>query len=114
MLCDELKEYYNDDHPLGPISSPKVENQDIFQHLFDTDNVLYSEMSRHPSLIIGRRGAGKTALLHSIYMGSHYKYVVELPAQIAFRKVVISIQEMGKDDVFVEEVAELWNIIFWV
>ncbi len=113
MSNTAIAEYFTEDEPFGPIVSPDMKDMDIMQTLFCKDNLIYHEMKLLPSLIIGRRGAGKTALLRSIYFDKRYKHVVELPAEVLFRQIISAIEEMSKNTLFVEEVARLWTTVFW-
>lgn len=108
-----LKEYFRTNQPLGPVVVPDNRSEEIIKALFYKENRIHSEMARHPSPIIGRRGSGKTAFMVSAYLDPDYKIRIELPAEQAFRKIIDSIEEMSTGVVFTEEVAALWNTILW-
>ena len=114
MQKPTLFDFFTKEQPFGPITSPNVKDPSLLQHVFCTENLIYYEMSGRPSLIIGRRGAGKTAFLQSIHLNPTYKVIIELPTHKAFREIVDSIQKMGRGTaVFAEEISDLWNMIFW-
>jgi predicted NACHT family NTPase len=108
------RDYFTEQQPLSPISADKI-HPAVFGDLFDTRNLIYPELESRPSLIIGRRGAGKTAFLNSLALDHSAQVTVNLPAQVAFRNIVLSIEKFANGGpVFVEEVADLWNVLLWV
>jgi hypothetical protein len=110
-----LKEFFRVDKPFGPIDASEVKDPQDIKHLLDTQNAIYDEMIRHPSMsvIIGRRGSGKTALLRSAKVSSEYHVVVELPPDQAFTHILRTVQNLSDDIVFPEKVAELWKVVLW-
>jgi len=109
-----LTDIFTEAQALGPIASPASKDLDILRRIFYKVNLIYEEMAkRRPSVIVGRKGAGKTALLHSVYLDNRYKIIVELTAHRAFRQMVDSIERLSKGTVLVEEVSDLWELIFW-
>ena len=62
-------------HPLGPSSLEfAIVNQDgqLYQHLFDDHSkYLYEEHTDRPSIIIGRKGAGKSSYLNNLSQKSN-------------------------------------------
>jgi len=113
MRKPELTDFFTHDQPLGPINSSTIKSRNVMKHLFSTENLIYREMGHRPSAIIGRRGAGKTAALRSVYLSDDYDIIIELEAHKAFREIIDSIAEIATGAVFPEEVAELWNTMFW-
>ena len=108
-----MREVFTKEHPLGPLVSPDTTNCEVLNRVFYRENLIYREMASRPSLIIGRRGSGKTAFLRSAYLDDSYSIIVELPAHDTFRQIVNSVERIGGRTVFVEEVAELWDLLFW-
>ena len=102
------------EQPFGPVAAGNISDE-AFREYFDTDNSIYKEMSNQPglSLIIGRRGSGKTAFLRSAHIDDEFQLVIKLPPEKAFRQIVESIESVGDQVVLVEEVEELWNIVLW-
>lgn len=109
------REFFRIDKPFGPIDASEIKDPQDIKHLLDTQNGIYDEMIRHPSLsvIIGRRGSGKTALLRSANVNNEFQVVVELPPDQAFTHILRAVQEVSDDVVFAEKVAELWKIVLW-
>lgn len=112
----ELRDYFAPDHPFGPLSTTDIHDAESFAAIFSKDNLIYSELHSHPSLtlIIGRRGSGKTAFLRSVTIDETYEIKIELSTHKPFREIITSIEEISKGAVLVEEVADLWNVILWV
>ena len=108
-----LKKCFSNKKPMGPISSDQLTDSSVMKVLFDTENRIYKELTRKPSLIIGRKGAGKTAFLRSIHLDDQYKIVTEIKTHEAFLYVVQSIEEIAGNLPFVESIAEIWDSVFW-
>lgn len=109
-----LLDYFPKDSPFGPISASGIKEPAVYRELFHTSNLIYQELASHPSLIVGRRGAGKTAFLNSFLLEDNGDVIVELPPHAAFRQIIESIRDLTQGSgVFVEEVAELWTVLLW-
>jgi hypothetical protein len=113
MPDTDLKNYFTHEQPFGPVQAIKTKDPLIFESLFYKKNLLYEEMSHRPSLIVGRRGAGKTVFLRSVILNPTYSVIVELPPEQAFRDVVRTIEEMCTGVVFVEEIRNIWDVVLW-
>ena len=109
----DLREYITPDRPLGPIKSDHLTDPTLLRVLFDKENRIYYELARRPSIIVGRKGAGKTAFLHSVRLDKRYQFIVEIKTYEAFAKVVRTVQELVAGDCFVETVAEIWEAVLW-
>jgi len=113
-LPSGLKDYLTPDCPLGPIDSSHIADPEIGALLFDTHNRLYSELEKNPSIIVGRRGAGKTAYLRSVIFSKSREYIIEISANKAFNSVISSIQNLSAQTAFPEDAAEIWNKLFHI
>src|SRR5262245_41786411 len=113
---DSLKSLFSHDQPFGPINAGRITDSSAFQQLFDTENRVYSELLRHPSLslIIGRRGSGKTALLRSALLGDQKQVVLELPAADTFHQLVKTIQDFPVVASAGERLSKAWNLVLWI
>jgi hypothetical protein len=111
-----LKDYFSHDQPFGPINASTITDAEAMRQLYDTENKVYAELASHPSLslIVGRRGSGKTALLRSELLRQSYAVVLELPAAESFQQVVKSIQEFPVEASPAENVSKVWHFILWV
>lgn len=111
----ELAQYLNETQPFGPIDASviEVEHNEIMHLFFDRQNRIYGALRRRPSIIMGRRGSGKTSYLHSVYLDHDYTHVIELHCARAFSNVIKQIEGRLPGGTFAESVAELWDILFW-
>jgi hypothetical protein len=108
-----LRRFVNDENAFGPehFDAIGVENWAVFEHLFDSENKIYSRMSMRNPLIIGRRGSGKSSFLQSRKQSDSRRIVVELNTGSIFISICRYIERLHKDDL-VEHVAEVWaNLI---
>ena len=85
------------------------------ERLFDQHNELFRHLQDRPSIIMGRKGSGKTAYLNSVYFDGKYDHIVELGTSSALQKVVEAVQRCTEGVAFAETVAELGsNFYGWV
>lgn len=114
-LLNDIKAIVNDSEPLGPLDITDVENLEVQKVLFESQNKIYKSITKHPSIVVGRRGSGKTTFLKSLVHGKpKSSVIVEITGARAFERVVDALQNSLDDiHVFAESVAELWDWIFW-
>jgi hypothetical protein len=107
-------QFFTVERPLGPNATPKNLDRDSFNSLFDIENEIYKSLNREPIVLVGRRGAGKTAFLKSFSYVRKNVFTNELDAASAFAKVVKAINEIAQRDglVFPEQISRLWIYIF--
>lgn len=68
-VSSHLREYLTPTSPLGPSDAAQIRDVEVAARLFDPHNRSFNTLLRRDlSVVIGRRGSGKTALLNS------YKY----------------------------------------
>ena len=84
------------------------------ERLFDRHNLLFRYLQDRPSIIMGRKGSGKTAYLNSVYFYGKYDHIVELGTSSALQKVVEAVQSCTEGIAFAETVAELWGQFLWL
>jgi hypothetical protein len=82
--------------------------------LFQKENKIYTRMRQRPTIIIGRKGSGKTAFLHSSHQEGEYKCVIDINSASAFAAMLRAAQSIGTDSRFVEPVAKVWEAVFWL
>lgn len=113
---DTLRIYLNKDEPLGPVDASQIIDDSANRVLFDASNILYKQMSRHPPIVIGRRGSGKTAFLNSAAQNPNYDIVVSIKTQDIFRDVVQAINRIAKrqEIFFVENASEIWMQVVYI
>jgi hypothetical protein len=115
QLETSLRSLFSHDRPFGPINAGRIDDPAAFRQLFDTDSRVYADLVRHPSvsLIVGRRGAGKTALLRSVTLLNQKQLIVELPAADAFQQLVRTVQGFPVGVSPGERLSKVWNLLFW-
>lgn len=65
-LQARFTKYVNRENPLGPADAYLIKDTEVAAHLFDPHNRSFNGLLRKDiSVVIGRRGSGKTALLNS-------------------------------------------------
>lgn len=112
-MDEPLKEFVNPDQPFGPISTPTISNYQAFSSLLDTNNEISRELNKRPSLIIGRRGSGKTAFLNSLALDRRYSVIVALEPGDAFPSMIRNIERKLPSNIMAEEAAKLWHALLW-
>ena len=125
---DILKQFFSLQNPLGDIAA--IENADgegriVFQSYFDLNNQPYQSLKREPSMIVGRKGSGKTDALLSYRYGSQrhtsrYDPVIYFKANEA-ASIISTLINQVTDVVVdnyppptVESISEFWNNLFWI
>ncbi len=113
-----FERYFNSSFPLGPISalpSPNID-ADIQRLIFDDHNELYRQMNHGRTLIIGRKGSGKTSLLNSVSFEFDRSLIIPLDSGETadiFTRVVDEIGALSIDTALVEQVGTLWAVLIW-
>ena len=115
-MLNNVRPYITKDEPFGPIDSGDIDSSDLkaLLALFEKHNWSYKNLHSRPSIIIGRRGSGKTHYLRSVFFDQQYDYHVEIRTPRVLGQVVNAIQKMSTEVVFSEMVSELWENILWI
>jgi hypothetical protein len=115
-LLDSISPYITKDEPFGPIDSVDIDSNDLnaLKLLFEQHNWTYKNLRNRPSIIIGRRGSGKTSYLHSVFFDKQYDFYTEIRTARVLGHMTRVIQRMTKDAVFPEMVSELWDTVLWI
>jgi hypothetical protein len=98
-----IKQYVSPHAPLGPSDASQIKDVEVAARLFDPHNKSFNSLLRKDlSVVIGRRGSGKTALLNSYryrpYLGKvspdtygsdfrSYDYVIEITTYKKFQEM---------------------------
>ena len=116
MQLENLKNYITKDEPFGPIDTVDIahDDVDVLEALFAQYNVLYKGLRKRPSIIIGRKGSGKTAYLRSVFFDHRYTFYTEIDTPEAISEVIKIVQGISREAVFPETVAKLWETIIWI
>jgi hypothetical protein len=115
-MLNTIRPYITKDEPFGPIDSIDIESSDVkaIKLLFEKHNWIYKSLRNRPSIIMGRRGAGKTHYLRSVFFEDYYDFHVEIRTPRVLSHMTQVVQRMTNDAVFTESVAELWEMILWI
>lgn len=117
-LIDDM---FTIDSPLGPIATPiggLGKARRLHDLLFDPQTTLSQRNDDlRPWVIVGRRGAGKTAFLYHRCFSGIYEHKVEIESAQVFRTIGLTIEtvlDQSNEDYapFVENVSKLWKAIF--
>ena len=109
-LIELLKKYITQQQPVGPANAEQISNIKVAKVLFDTENKIYESFISNPTIIIGRRGAGKTAYLKSSLFSPNYNFAIEIPTPKLFNQIVEKIQKIAHGVIFPENTAEVWEL----
>jgi hypothetical protein len=115
-MFNTVQPYITRDEPFGPIDSGDFDAKDIdaLNRLFGRHNNTYRNLRHRPSIIMGRRGSGKTSYLRTVYFDKQYDYFTEIRTAPVLEDISKVIQEMAKEDaIFAETLSELWEKILW-
>ena len=115
-MFNTIRPYITKDEPFGPIDSGDIDSSDLkaLLMLFEKHNLIYKNLRSRPSIIIGRRGSGKTYYLRSVFFDKQYDYHIEIRTPHVLGQVAKAIQRMTSEMVFSEMVSELWETILWI
>jgi hypothetical protein len=115
-MLNTVRPYITKDEPFGPIDSVDIDSKDVeaLELLFEPHNWIYKNMRHRPSIIIGRRGSGKTSYLRSVFFDKKYDFYTEIRTARVLSQVAKVIQRMSKDAFFPEMVSELWEMVIWI
>jgi hypothetical protein len=116
-LCsktDNLRHHLSPDEPFGPIDARDIKDDAIREILFERHNKIYRELHRRPSLVVGRKGAGKTSFLNTVYFDETYTYVINLNTAEAFSGVIKAISAITSGPVFAESIQKIWKTVIFI
>ena len=115
---DSVIKYFNSTTPLGPTAAPPISSdREIQRFIFDHDNALFKELNHGKTLIVGRKGSGKTSMLNTAYFDEE-KGTVIIPLDSndsadIFMRIVQEIEALSRDVTLVEQVSKLWEVLIW-
>ena len=110
-----LTDFITDEMPFGPIAMDEISTRDVYEALYDSDNRIHREIvRRRPSFIVGRRGAGKTALMRAPMLDAH-NLLVEFTSAELFSQVLscVNALEARGASLFVKQVSDIWEGVVW-
>ena len=79
-MSDLLRKYVGHGKVFGPTDAERIEVDDklVLRKFFDPQNKICNAIKLNPSIVIGRRGSGKTAYLHSVFLNPDYDIILEI------------------------------------
>jgi len=101
MDINRLKRYINEEHPLGPSDASQIDDIEVAASLFDPHYSSFNILLRKDiSVVTGRRGSGKTALLNSYIYKRYLQNSIFLEESNDLRdyQIVIPIQSFRHFD----------------
>lgn len=105
-----------DSPPFGPVDTlPDIQGRVPLAQLYDDRNELYQRIGRGPTLVIGRRGAGKTAYLAYLanaYIEADGRTIIWVDSAELFSLIAGTLE--STEFQFVENVSELWMASLWL
>jgi hypothetical protein len=106
-----IRNYVRPDQVFGPndASLIEVEDREALRQLFDPQNKIYEALKARPSIILGRRGTGKTAYLHDVFLSDDYRIAREIKTSKTFAQIVTAIEKGTPHYIPTEEIAGLWE-----
>lgn len=111
METQNLDEFFDHDEPFGPTNAAYIEDENIFRKILDPNNKIIERIRPNVSLIVGRKGSGKTSFLRSL---AKSKLCENINTADTFSYIVESIDEKSSSFVFVERISQLWENIFFL
>ena len=105
-----LLDYLDTDRPFSPLDAGVLE-EDARKAFFDTQISLFSEYQEKPQVVVGRRGAGKTAFLESAHFTNHDDLIVPINKAQALGQIVLTVHGIPQGGRYPEAIADLWDSI---
>lgn len=112
----QIKKYVTKDSPLGPVDAQVILDDFVSGELFYDANEVYKNETERPSIIVGRKGSGKTALLKSQIRSCSYPISINIDAAQAFGQIIDSVNEAHQKEegyIVVEQIKKFWEFLFW-
>lgn len=115
-MYSAVSPYITNDEPFGPIDSVDIDSSDLtaLKLLFEQHNWTYKNLRTRPSIIIGRRGSGKTCYLRSVFFDKQYDFYTEIRTARVLNHITRIIERMAGNAVFSEMVSDLWEMVLWI
>lgn len=110
-----LRRYFTVDAPLGPLNAGIVlpEHAQIVELLTERKLVNIHRFVDRPSIVVGRRGSGKTSYLKKLGLETSSALYIELRTEKTFNLITGAINDIILEAITVEAVANVWDGILW-
>lgn len=110
---EELKYYITEEYPFGPENASRVHEVDAQRMLFNQNNVLCAEYKMSPSIIVGRRGSGKTSIISNTQFFDEHSYFIKIDPEEALNYVRDAVfHDDPEREEYVEVIAKFWTLTF--
>jgi len=129
QASETLRYFFSPEQPLGSVSAREEVAEEfrlVFRTYFDRENFPIQQLRRNPTMIIGRKGAGKTDALMSYSFGlsptgrnGQYLpiYFDSKGASRLFTTIIVQVSDAVRQNApppMVEAIADLWDRLFWI
>lgn len=108
---DVLGEHIEKERPFSPLNAGIINDVSAKQELFDSDLNIVSAYYQNRNVVIGRRGSGKTAFLHSTYFTNPDDLIIEVDKAKCLGEIVLAVNGIPTGGRYPEAVAELWESV---
>lgn len=108
-----LLKYFTPEAPLGPLNARVVSDDDVLSLLTERDLANLKGQSLRPSIVVGRRGSGKTSYLRKLSIQTPDRLFIEIRTEKTFNLMLGAIHNVIRDSISVEAVTIVWEAIFW-
>lgn len=109
-----LRNPFTTEEPLGPTAIDDDWDKAEFELTYVRNNSFFERLNQDKSIIIGRKGSGKTALLLSVHLRDERQLTIILKDRAdLFANIVDRISKLSAGLPFVEQIASLWDVAFW-
>lgn len=109
----QIKNYFTPAQPFGPRSSEDINDDDLVQPLiFNTRNSIWRSYQKDPSIIVGRRGSGKTTIVSRTELGGKFKYIIFTDLATLSEKVSVALFATSQAKLgLTERCASYWSYV---
>ncbi len=108
---DTLQEHIEEDSPFSPLNAGLIRDVSARKFLFDSNLNIVSSYYKNRNVIIGRRGSGKTAFLHSTYFTNPDDLIVEIDKAKCLGEIVLAVNGIPTGGRYPEAISELWESV---
>lgn len=110
-----LRRYLDRDKPLGPVNGANIRNLEVSALLFESQNLIYKNIQKRPSIVVGRRGSGKTTFLKQLkYEKFQHHLAIDFDLDAAKRSISLILSKLPENfDISAESVSQLWGWLVW-
>lgn len=110
-----LNRYFSADYPMGPIDAQRVlpEHSALLELLTERDLSTLQHAVERPSIVVGRRGSGKTSYLRKLGHDAPAHLFLDIRTDRTFNLILASINNIIRDSITVESISGIWDAILW-